>query len=152
VQLSILIQRKIDKFNFDCLVEIWQNFPPSKFYAICYSIIINYIVFNYVATKLQYFCCIRYTAVGSESGFVSEAAICAVLLDWPSTNTVMLGALSSTQVSKVEMLGLNGEYCVMPRIKYNLQWFIFYRHPIKVFVSFWWTTSRSSNDLSILGP
>ena len=82
-----------------------------------YSIIINH-------TELQnYFRYIRYTAVGSESGFFSETVICAVLLDWPSNNTVMLGALSSTHVSKVEMLGLDGDTVYSHDI--NLRRFIF---------------------------
>ena len=56
----------------------------------------------------------RYTAAGGgESGLASQTIICAVLLDWPSNNTVTLGALSSTHVSTIEMLGLNGKGVVI---------------------------------------
>ena len=35
-----------------------------------------------------------------------------MLLDWPTSNSVVLGALSSAHVSTVEMLGLEGRDCV----------------------------------------
>ena len=56
-----------------------------------------------------YYYCIRYTAAGNQSELVFQTVTCAVLLDWPSNNTVMLGALSSTHVTTVEMLGLKGQ-------------------------------------------
>ena len=52
----------------------------------------------------------RYTAVGNDTdGVVDQSTICAMLVDWPSTNnSILLGALSSYHVSSVEMLGLSG--------------------------------------------
>ena len=55
----------------------------------------------------------RYTAVGNNTD--GAVTICAMLVDWPSTNNnILLGALSSYHVSSVEMLGLSGmslRYC-----------------------------------------
>jgi len=54
-------------------------------------------------------CCIlltyRYTAPGGET---APSSVYAILLDWPSSNSVLLGALASYHVSSVEMLGLSG--------------------------------------------
>ena len=36
------------------------------------------------------------------------STVYAVLLDWPSNSSVLLGALSSHHVTSVEMLGLTG--------------------------------------------
>jgi len=48
------------------------------------------------------------------------STVYAVLLDWPSNSSVLLGALSSHHVSSVEMLGLIGmmvlyiiDYCIV---------------------------------------
>jgi len=50
--------------------------------------------------------CDRYTSGGNVTGETS--IVYAVLLDWPSNSSVLLGALSSHHVSSVEMLGLTG--------------------------------------------
>ena len=47
----------------------------------------------------------RYTAPGGET---APSSVYAILLDWPSSNSVLLGALASYHVSSVEMLGLPG--------------------------------------------
>ena len=47
----------------------------------------------------------RYTAPGGET---APSSVYAILLDWPSSNSVLLGALASYHVSSVEMLGLSG--------------------------------------------
>jgi len=54
-------------------------------------------------------CCVdcdRYTSDGNVTGETST--VYAVLLDWPSNGSVLLGALLSHHVSSVEMLGLTG--------------------------------------------
>ena len=41
------------------------------------------------------------------------STVYAVLVEWPSNNSVLLGALSSYHVSSVEMLGLAGKVCTV---------------------------------------
>ena len=47
----------------------------------------------------------RYTAPG---GGNATSSVYAILLDWPSSNSVLLGAFTSYHVSAIEMLGLAG--------------------------------------------
>lgn len=53
--------------------------------------------------------CVRYTTVGNQSELASQTVICATLLEWPSSNSVMLGALAGAHVSTIEMVGLEGK-------------------------------------------
>jgi len=59
----------------------------------------------------------RYTAPGGEN---ATSSVYAILLDWPSSNSVLLGALTSYHVSSIEMLGLagtvNSGHCCTGRI------------------------------------
>jgi len=64
-------------------------------------VLLEYLVF---IVKL----CDRYTSDGNVTGETST--VYAVLLDWPSNGSVLLGALSSHHVSSVEMLGLPGMF------------------------------------------
>ena len=42
-------------------------------------------------------------------GAADQSTVCAMLVDWPSNNNILLlGDLSSYNVSSVEMLGLSG--------------------------------------------
>ena len=54
--------------------------------------------------------CGRYTSGGNVTG-EETSTVYAVLVEWPSNNSVLLGALSSYHVSSVEMLGLTGKMC-----------------------------------------
>ena len=47
--------------------------------------------------------CDRYTSAGNVT-----STVYAVLLDWPSNSSVLLGALSGHHVSSVVMLGVTG--------------------------------------------
>ena len=72
-----------------------------------------YVLLEYlVLTVLVYSCidCGRYTSSGNVTGG-ETSTVYAVLVEWPSNNSVLLGALSSHRVSSVEMLGLTGKVC-----------------------------------------
>ena len=56
--------------------------------------------------------CGRYTSGGNMTG-EETSTVYAVLVEWPSNNSVLLGALSSHHVSSVEMLGLTGKVCAV---------------------------------------
>ena len=77
----------------------------------CVYVLLEYLVFT-VKLYNSDGCvdCDRYTSGGNVTGETST--VYAVLLDWPSNSSVLLGALSSHHVTSVEMLGLTGTRAV----------------------------------------
>ena len=74
-------------------------------------VLLEYLVFTVLAYNSDgCIDCGRYTSGGNVTG-EETSTVYAVLVEWPSNNSVLLGALSSHHVSSVEMLGLTGKVC-----------------------------------------
>ncbi|XP_065896195.1 alpha-L-fucosidase-like [Dysidea avara] len=75
--------------------------PSDQNHATMYLALLKFFVQNSVAQQ-------NISQQLVPGGETAPSSVYAILLDWPSSNSVLLGALASYHVSSVEMLGLPG--------------------------------------------